>query len=116
MLDPIFANKNGKKYRLAYSKKVSANGDNQPIVGSEPLSNNDQPCFGLERGKLIIDETAYAEIFLPFEKPISTQPKGCQIFEWRKESLTQEKTRFTNSLLSINLFDLEDENTVYEQL
>ena len=38
-----------QQHRLAYSKTVSANGLNQPIVGTNPVNNREQPCIGVNK-------------------------------------------------------------------
>ena len=59
-----------QQYRLAYSKTVSANGLNQPIVGTNPVNNREQPCIGVNKETLWMDEDTHKRVFLPFENKV----------------------------------------------
>lgn len=72
VLSKTFRRADGQEYSLAYSKIVSANGRNQPIVGTEPMTNKVQPCPSLLKNQLLLAEDDYTRIFLPLENTIET--------------------------------------------
>lgn len=99
------ADEQGNNLNLIFSKTHSSKGDFQPIVGTEPLTNLEKPCFGFDSESLMMDEAQSKNVFLPIESE-DTQAECETQFNWRHHDNPDEKTRYSESLLSVDFYKL----------
>jgi len=114
LVEPAFVDSKWRQLSLAYSKTASSSGDFQPIVGTEPLTNLKRPCFGPNQGHLVIDEDVAESVFLPIETDDTKEQ--CESYSWRYEDKADDAHRYSESLLSTNLFELQNSNGILSSL
>lgn len=109
------ADEQGNNLNLVVSKTHSSKGDFQPIVGTEPLTNLEKPCFGFDSESLMMDEAQSKNVFLPIESE-DTEAECETQFNWRHQDNPDEKTRYSESLLSVDFFKLQESSGVIASL